>query len=270
MSNSFAFWVTTIALIAFYVADFLLARLLNSLKDDHPELDECSPEETPDLDPLTVINSLQKTAEEMVDYQRRRFRTGEAGGFAADSTATVDVGDIPPMSAPSSHRKSNVMHTIVVLCGIAGPFVVVFEALLPSVFGWCRFDFPVFVEYIGAFAGLASATVYAGRVSHCSSYRDVTRSQWLELMWFRLDFMCLTSIAAFLGTGSWFVTVCLLAVGFYLAYRVMRIEKRVRALQLETQLVRGEVDVERVYVPGTAEAAQALGTAGRQGYDALK
>ncbi|CBH10841.1 hypothetical protein, conserved [Trypanosoma brucei gambiense DAL972] len=273
MELSFAFLLSTVVLIVFYAVDFFFARLLNVLKQDHLELDECSPEESPDLDPVLVVSSLQQTAVEMLEYQRRRFRMDEGKGLSVTPEidpappTTVDVGCLSIAASP--RRSENVVHVVVIICGLVGPFATVCQALFPNAFGWCRFNFPYFVQYIGAFSGVASVSVYTGRVWHCSSYSEVSRKQWLELMWFRLDFMCLTAVAAFLGAGSWVVTICLLAVGFYLAHRVMRIEKRIEALQLETQLVRGEIDVDRVFAPGTAEAARALGTSDRHGYDAL-
>ncbi|AAZ13486.1 hypothetical protein, conserved [Trypanosoma brucei brucei TREU927] len=273
MELSFPFLLSTVVLIVFYTVDFFFARLLNVLKQDHLELDECSPEESPDLDPAFVVGSLKQVAVEMLEYQRRRFHMGETGvpSTAADSdpvpSATVDFCNLP--TAASSHPSENVVHVVVIICGLVGPFATVCQALFPNAFGWCRFNFAYFVQYIGAFSGVASVSVYTGRVWHCSSYSEVSRKQWLELMWFRLDFMCLMSVAAFFGAGSWVVTICLLAIGFYLAYRVMRIEKWMQSLQVETQLVRGEVDVDRVYVPGTVEAAKALGTSEKQGYNAV-
>ncbi|KAG8344426.1 hypothetical protein ERJ75_000352400 [Trypanosoma vivax] len=277
MEESFALLLSTIVLIAFFAFDFFFARLLNMLKQDHPELEECTPEGAPDIDPVAAIDSLKQTAIEMYDYQQQRFgfRDGKiitgvsTSSHPCEGTTTYGTDETTSPPLASQRKTGSALHFVVVVCGFAAPIVTVLQLLWAGAFGWCRFSLPSWIEYVGAFTGLAGVFLYAARVSHCSRFSEVSRQQWLALMWFRLDFMCIVSVAAFLGAGAWVVSLCLLVVGFYLAHRVMRIEKRFNMLQRETQLVRGEVDLEHVHVPGTKEAARALASSDVRGYNAL-
>ncbi|EAN84067.1 hypothetical protein, conserved, partial [Trypanosoma cruzi] len=134
----------------------------------------------------------------------------------------------------------------------------------------CRIILPVWVQYAALIPGLAAVFVFAARTTHVAQYSDVSKQQWILLMWFRLDFMCIMSVVALCGAGAWLVAGCMFAVALYLAHRVMRIEKRLAHLTHETQLVRGEVDIEHVYLPGSEQAERALASSDVQGYNALK
>ncbi|PWV10118.1 hypothetical protein C3747_72g136 [Trypanosoma cruzi] len=82
------------------------------------------------------------------------------------------------------------------------------------------------MQYAALIPGLAAVFVFAARTTHVAQYSDVSKQQWILLMWFRLDFMCIMSVVALCGAGAWLVAGCMFAVALYLAHRVMRIEKR--------------------------------------------
>ncbi|ESL06317.1 hypothetical protein TRSC58_06011 [Trypanosoma rangeli SC58] len=266
MAESLVFFLATIELIFFFTFDFILARILNALKQDHPELEECAPEEAPDLDPIAVVDSLRHTVVEIYDYQHQRF-TRTSGGAMDDAVTGAGIDETPP---PSLYSHGNALYGAVVVCGLAAPVITFLQFVFPTALGWCRFEMPVWLQYLVVIPGLAAAFLFAARTLHVTHYTEVTRQQWILLMWFRLDFMCIMSVVALFGAGGWLIASCMFVVALYLAHRVMRIEKRLAHLTRETQLVRGEVDLEHVYRPGSAEAEQALASSDVQGYSALK
>lgn len=266
MGDSLALFLGTAELLCFFVFDFILARTLNTFKQDHPELEECAPEDVPDVDPVAVMGSLRQTVVEMYDNQQR-WPGGNAEGGPVNDAINPEVVT-PPQPFPCSRK--NVLHSAVVVCGLVAPIVTVLQVLLPGLFGWCRFDVPAWLQYVGVIPGLAAVLVVATRTLRVASLSEISRQQWMLLMWFRLDFMCITSAVAFLGAGSWLVAACMLIVALYLAHRVMRIENRLKYLTHETQLVRGEVDLQHVYPPGSEQARQALASSDVQGYSALR
>ncbi|RNF27330.1 uncharacterized protein Tco025E_00400 [Trypanosoma conorhini] len=266
MAESFTLFLATVELIFFFTFDFVLARVLNALKQDHPELEECAPEDAPDLDPVAVVDSLRHTVVEIYDYQHQRL-TGNAVGAMADAVPGEDFASSPP---PPSYSRGNVLYSAVVVCGLAAPAITFLQFVFPTALGWCRFELPAWLQYIFVIPGLAAVFLFAARTTHVARYTEVTRQQWVLLMWFRLDFMCLMSAVALFGAGGWLVALCMFAVALYLAHRVMRIEKRLAHLTRETQLVRGEVDIEHVYRPGSEEAERALAASDVKGYSALR
>ncbi|ORC84495.1 uncharacterized protein TM35_000441510 [Trypanosoma theileri] len=264
MSDSLAFFLVTIELILFFAFDFLFARVLNTLKQDHPELEECAPEDSPDLDPVAVIDSLRHTVVEVYEHHQQHYT--QVPQQANSTPANVEEVEVRPIS----YVRENALHTTVVICGVVAPVLTVLQFLLPSGFHWCRFDPPPWLQFTGVVPGLAAVMVFAARAMHAGSLMEVSRQQWITLMWFRLDFMLIAAGVALIGAGAWLVALCMSAVALYLAHRVMRIERRLARLTRETRLVRGEVDVQHVYAPGTVEAQRALASSDVEGYNALK
>ncbi|CCW65445.1 unnamed protein product [Phytomonas sp. EM1] len=96
---------------------------------------------------------------------------------------------------------------------------------------------------------------------------EVSKTRWISMMWFRLDFMFIMSVVALFGAGAWLVALCLCSVAVYSVHRLIKMEKHLNKVQRDTQLVRGEVDVSRVLKPGTEESKRATGI--HEGYNAL-
>ncbi|KPI85706.1 hypothetical protein ABL78_5238 [Leptomonas seymouri] len=257
-------------LIIFFTFDFLYARKLNELKNAHPELDDCAPNESPDLDTLAVLDSLTATAVDLYQHERERF-TGVPA--PANTREYVTVDEHGPSATAAAEQPEvfsggkNMMHTLVVVCGVASPALTLLLILMPSAFSWTRFSVPSALSYIAAVPGMAATGLYAVRSYETTRVFDVTKTEWIAMMWFRLDFMFLMAAVALFGLGAWMIGGCLIAVAMYLAHRVMKMEKQLNRVQRHTQLVRGEVDVERVLVPGSAESKKAAGI--NEGYSAL-
>ncbi|KEG06249.1 hypothetical protein DQ04_15031020, partial [Trypanosoma grayi] len=107
MSDSFALLLASVELIVFFTFDFVFARVLNTLKHDHPELEECAPEDSPDLDPVAVIDSLRHTAVELYDHQQQRL-AGGVGEDVGDGSDGLNTAASPPL------HRANVLHNVVV------------------------------------------------------------------------------------------------------------------------------------------------------------
>lgn len=270
MSESLPGVLCFLGLIVFFVADFFYAKKLNEQKNAHPELDDCAPATSPDLDTIAVLDSLTATAVDLYRHERLRF-TGVAApanpneyaavgenGVSEQPAANLDVGDQTGKTA---------MHTIVVVCSIAAPMLTVLLALMPSLFGWTRFRVHSSIAYLAAVPGMATAGFYTVRSYELTRVFDVTKTEWISMMWLRLDAIFVMSAVAFFGVGAWMVAVCMVITAMYLAHRLMRMEKQLNRVQRHTQLVRDEVDVTRVLVPGTEESKRASGI--NDGYSAL-
>lgn len=263
-------------LIVFFAFDFVYAKKLNEQKSAHPELDDCAPTESPDLDTMAVLDSLTATAVDLYQHERERFTgvpapasTREYSSLDDHTTTTAAAttgagGDRPDAL---DHGGKNMLHTLVVVCGVVAPVLTLLLILMPSAFGWTRFGVPNALAYMAAVPGLAATALYAMRSHELTQVYDVTKTEWINMMWFRLDFMFIMAAVAFFGLGAWVITGCLLVVAMYLAHRVMKMEKQLNRVQRHTQLVRGEVDVTRVFVPGSAESKKATGVS--EGYSAL-
>ena len=260
-------------LIIFFCFDFFYAKKLNEQKNAHPELDDCAPTESPDLDTMAVLDSLTTTAVDLYQHERERFTGVPAPANTREYTSIDEQGPSSPGAAAAVRPNAfdqggkNMMHTLVVLCGVVAPLLTLLLILVPSICGWARFSVPAAMAYVAAVPGLAATGLYAMRSYELTQVFDVTKTEWIAMMWFRLDFMFIMAAVALFGLGAWAIAGCLLVVAMYLAHRVMKMEKQLNRVQRHTQLVRGEVDVERVLVPGSAESRKAAVI--NEGYSAL-
>ncbi|GET91290.1 hypothetical protein, conserved [Leishmania tarentolae] len=270
MAESLPGVLCLLGLIVFFIADFFYAKKLNEQKNAHPELDDCAPSTSPDLDTIAVLDSLTSTAVELYHYERRRF-TGVAAPASPSEYAAVGengVNEPPAASLDLTDRTGRtVMHTIVVVCSMAAPALTVLLALMPSLFGWTRFRVHSSIAYLATVPGMAAAGFYAMRSYELTQVFDVTKTEWIAMMWLRLDAIFVMSAVAFFGVGAWVVSGCMVTTAMYLAHRLMRMEKQLNRVQRRTQLMRDEVDVTRVFVPGTEESKKASGI--NDGYSAL-
>ncbi|CAD2213497.1 hypothetical protein AGDE_03040 [Angomonas deanei] len=249
------------SLVIFFAADFFYARFLSSLKSSHPELEEYAPAESPDLDTAAVFDSLTNTATEFYHHQQQRV-SGNLGEYTnPDSQQTFTD------SPASSVFSGNPLHAVVVVCGVVGPVATLLSICFPFLMGWAFWHVPDILAIVVSAPGVAASSLYAIRVYNLCQQLEVSKSEWISMMWFRIDFMFIVAAVAFFGLGGWLLALCLLAVAAYLAHRIMKMEKHMGNVQRQTQLVRGEVDVTRVHIPGSKESRDASGVS--EGYNAL-
>lgn len=242
--------ISCIELTAFYIFDFIFAQALNRYKRDFPELDDCAPEGTPDIDSSGFVRVVANGAMNM--YQ------GGDGGVENHGREELGVSAEPLSLAAAA--GANPVHTVVVVASVLGPLCSVLMTLLPHSASWMAQERPTWLRDIFVALGLALDVLFIARTLSVMRFSEVTKTLWLSLMWFRLDFMLLMAVVALVGFGSIVVGLCLLAVGLYLAQRVMQLEKRLASLQLETQLLREDaMDIDRVLVPGSEESRKAVG-----------
>lgn len=266
INSSMPVFLGLLELVVFFVFDYMYARTLNTYKRNFPELDECAPAESPDLDTVAVLDSLATTAVEF--YQSNRERMSGEPGSGSGAYTSVDP-DSHGAAADSGHgaSRSNPLHAVVVVCGTVAPIATLLLLLFTKLFGWTAFPVPNLLSYVVVCCGAVTVLLYGSRAINVSSYADVTKTQWIAMTWLRLNAMFAMGLVALLGVGAWFVAGCMFAVAFYLAHRVLKMEKHLSCIQRDTQLVRDEVDTSRVFVPGSAESRKAMGI--HEGYSAL-
>ncbi|CCW69638.1 unnamed protein product [Phytomonas sp. Hart1] len=277
MTRNFSTFLGLVELLVFLIFDFIYAHALSSHKNNHPELEECAPQDSPDLDTLKVLDSLAAEVVEIYKYQRHRLTGSNTHySYVENDYVTLEVNPRNPpadglssdgLFAPSPRRPVSALHATVVLCGIAAPIFTLLTLLFPSAFSWAFFVFPTWLSYVFVAPGLGATALYVARVLMLLELVEVSKTQWISMMWFRLDFMFIMSTVAFLGVGAWLVAICILSVSIYSVHRLIKMEKHLNQVQRDTQLVRGEVDVSRVLKPGTAESKKATGII--DGYSAL-
>ncbi|CCW65538.1 unnamed protein product [Phytomonas sp. EM1] len=272
MARNFPNFLGLVELLTFLVFDFLYARALSAHNALHPELEECAPAGSPDLDPVRVFDGLAAAAAEAVEhppptasaflfFSSPKDREG-SGGDGSDGRPTVPSPDANP--APSW----SALHATVVLCGIAAPVLTLLALLFPSAFSWTLLSIPGWFAYLVVAPGLAAAVLYAARVITLLELVEVSKTRWISMMWFRLDFLFIMSGVALFGAGAWLVALCLCSVAVYSVYRLIKMEKHLNKVQRDTQLVRDELDVSRVLKPGTAESKCATDI--HEGYSAVR
>lgn len=265
---SFFVFLGNVELMMFFAADFVFAHTLNNLKLDHPAIDDCSPPQSPDLDAGAILNSLKETANDLYNHEVDRLGRDDAYQ-SIPSSAELESGHMYVEDTPMQTVRGNVLHASVVVCGFLAPLFATLQLLFPDAMNFARFSTPQWLQFLAVVPGMVIVGLYVTRTMRVLLFTDVTKSQWLQLMWFRLDLMCLLAALTLVGMGSWLVSLCMIAVSLYLAHRLLNTEKRLSRAQHTSQLIRREVDLERVYVPGTAEAARALGKDTIMGYQSV-
>lgn len=231
-------YLANLELAAFYVIDFVLAQALNRFKRDHPELDECAPAEAPELDSQGFVNVVAAAAIE-------RYR-----GEASTSSSTADQ---------FAQYNMNPMHFGAVICSVVGPLLSVLAVLLPHGFAWLNLSRSSVLRDVGVCVCTAMLAVYAARTYSILQLPEVTKSLWLSLMWFRIDFMLGVTAVSFVGFGALYISICLLVVSVYLALRLSQLERKLLHVQRDSQLLREEVFTDRVLAPGSEESKKASG-----------
>ncbi|CCW72009.1 unnamed protein product [Phytomonas sp. Hart1] len=242
-----SFW-GLVEVLTFLTFDFIYARSLSRHKNNHPELEECAPSNSPDLDPVGVLDGLTKAAEKPPDHL-----TG-GGVFTLSFTRDQAPSEVLVREGRIGKGFFGVLHAMVVLCGISAPILTLLTLLFPFTFSWTLFSFPVWVSYLVVTPGLGATALYVTRVIMLLELVEVTKTQWISMMWFRLDFIFIMSVVAFIGAGAWLITLCMISVAIYSVYRIIKIEKHLNQLHRDTQLMRGEVDVDTINKSGTVES----------------
>lgn len=259
-------------LVAFYVCDFVLAQALLRFKKEYPELDDCSPEESPDPYRLSE-HWMQQATHAAADMYNNSISDSYRGAHVSGDARNGDAGmserdrlyggaGRPPLVS------QRVAHFAVVVASVFGPLAAALMLFMPHSFQWMTHQRPAWIRDVFVAVGLALDAILIARTAAIVKLPEVSKDYWLSLMWFRLDFMLLVGAVALFGFGAVFVGPCLLCVGGYLAYRMVRLEKRLSSLQSETQLLPEEVmDATRVLVPGSEESKKASGLG--EGYSNL-
>ena len=241
-------FVGCLNLTIFFVADFLFAYVLHRLKQDHPSIDECAPQDGDDIDTVTIITSAINELDHLNQSTGAGAkRTTTSGGT---TTAATDRGLL--------------IHRIVIAASFCAPFFSFLQIIVPHALEWSMFNVPSWLGYLSIIPGLGVALFYASRAIRVSSFHEVSKSQWLSMMWFRLDTMCVMAVVMLLGWGDWLVALCLLAVALYLAHRLLVTEKRLASATKGTQLLREEMDLERLVVEPNGTSDE------RRGYSAVR
>lgn len=248
-------FVGCINLTIFFAADFFFAYVLHRLKQDHPAIDECAPQDGDDIDTVTIISSALNEFGGVSDGSDRRATpkrsTSSGGPAAAALNAATD--------------RALLIHRIVIAASFCAPFFSFLQIIAPRALEWSMFNVPSWLGYLSIIPGLGVALFYASRAIRVSSFHEVSKSQWLSMMWFRLDTMCVMAVVMLLGWGDWLVALCLLAVALYLAHRLLVTEKRLASATKGTQLLREELDLERLVVEPNGSGGD-----DRRGYSAVR
>lgn len=140
------------------------------------------------------------------------------------------------------YNRSQTIHLIVITAAIVAPIVNFLQIVSPLSMSWSMVHVPTWLAYLCTLPGLGLCFLYAARASRVVQYQEVSKAQWLSLMWFRLDVICCFAIFILFGTGNWSVGACLLGVDIYLCRRLLRTEKNLSRLVRATQLLPNEFD----------------------------
>lgn len=275
---NFSYFFSCLELTIFYVFDLYFVQALNRYKREYPELDDCVPPSLPDVDGSEIAKAALMTAHEAAtalgsrsdakdslnaSYMAHKAENpqhsmlmgdGEgAGGASADSIRSLFSSKAAFLSRP--------LHAAVVIASVLGPTLSLLMTLFPHFTMWMGRGRPAWLRDIALMIGLAINVLFIARIRYLQHFSEVSKSMWVSLMWFRLDFMLLMAINAIIGFGAILVGACMLFVDLYLIYRIIRLEKALESQQLETQLLRDDAitQVNHVLVPGSTESKKAVG-----------
>ena len=213
------FSVGCIEFVTFFVADYYIAYTLNKLKEQHPAIDACAPE---DDEPATVDAD---------------------GSGAAQSNAYSAASMIATSVTGTPIANGSRVHALVVGLAVAAPFFLFLQIVAPSSVAWTMWNVPSALSYLVIIPGLGLAIFYALRAMRVAEIGDeVTKSSWMAVMWFRLDVICAMATVMLLGWGDWLVAACLYGVDLYLAQRLLATERRLVRATRSTQLLREDLD----------------------------
>eukprot|EP00796_Vickermania_ingenoplastis_P001693 gene1693-1055_t len=196
---------------------------LNRFKQDFPEIEDCAPSESPDVDAEQLARGIASAA---VD-QYSTYTNRHAGADGSDAFQLSHVVGL---------ARRNLVHTATVFASIIGPVYATLALVFPSSMGMA-WDSASWIRDVSVAVGLAIVLLFTARTIVVNRMREVTRAGWISLMWFRLDFMLILGIIALFGLRMVPVGICMTTVGLYLAHRMALLEKRLSSQQTDTQLL---------------------------------
>ena len=227
MSDGVVRFVGCIDMIVFFVSDFFFAYVLHQLKKDHPVIDDCAPDQgTREVDTIAVLSFMNNPTGATRGGDDDDLDSGRGGGRSG--------------GASSIQSREDVIHKLVVVASFSAPIFSFLQVVSPTTLAWSQFAVPVWLGYLTMVPGLGVVMFYASRATRVSHFEEVSKAQWLSMMWFRLDIICVMATIFLLGWGDWLVAACLYAVALYLAHRLMITEKKLVSVTSKTQLVRDE------------------------------
>ncbi|CUG89900.1 transmembrane protein, putative [Bodo saltans] len=256
-------FVGCVNLVAFFISDFYFAYVLHQLKQDHPSIDECSPggNDDEEMDAMAVMSTLQKTVQDLA--------AGTSLGVAASIGRRMEEGDRSNYDSLSpAKERSKLIHKFVIIASFAAPIFGFLQIMAPIAMSWSMFEVPTWLGYLSVIPGLGVCMFYASRALRVANFEDVSKSQWLAMMWFRLDMMCVMGVVMLLGWGDWLLALCLFVVALYLAHRLLVTERRLSAELKNTQLIREEINLETL--KPTASSLSGGVESANKGYDAIR
>ena len=229
--------------LLFFVTDFYMAYLLQNLKRNHPTIEEVSP---PPFD--EVVSTLRS---EGVEGDEEMDAANEPAGLHTGSTLrrgwqfrtgnrTVDAF-LKRLEMKSEKDKNFVVQLFVMLVSCFAPLLCFLQMVVPKSVGWTMFGVPDWLSYITVFPALGVAGFYLMRTYRIGNVLEVSRGQWISLMWFRLDIICVVATLMLLGWGDWLVSLCLYVIDVYLAQRLLFTERRLVSTAGGSQLLPDDV-----------------------------
>lgn len=282
---TFAYFFSCLELTVFYVFDLYFVQALNRYKREYPELDDCAPQSLPDVDGNEITRAAFVAAQGAANVLNTRNDTQLCSGDNPNSRDAenpqnyVKMGEgrsgssadsVPSLFSSKAAFFARPLHAFVVIASMVGPICAFLMTLFPHFTLWMSQDRAGWLRDIAVMIGLAIDILFIARIRYVQNFAEVSKSMWVSLMWFRLDFMLLMAINAIVGFGAILVGMCMLVVDLYLIYRLMKVEKALESEQLETQLLRDDAmtQVNDVLVPGSVESRKIAGV--DSGYTALQ
>eukprot|EP00796_Vickermania_ingenoplastis_P001692 gene1692-1054_t len=201
-------------LFMFFVVDFVLSEKLDRLKQELPEIDDCSPTEVPELD----LGKLGRSFASVVVRMLKRYVPRRGGDPDRCSLITHDLEALLHFIVTHS-----LLHSTAVIASIVGPMCPAFMLVH---LGRCSCDDMNSFHRVGLWVSFAVVVVYSIFAIYLENITTVRKSDWFSFMRFRLDAMLIVGAVTFFWLWKFLVGGCLITVGLYLSYRQTLLEKR--------------------------------------------
>lgn len=263
MSDPVVRFLGCLNLAVFFTSDFFFAYVLHQLKRDHPSIDDCAPDQgTREVDTIAILSFMNNPTNS--DGAGRGGGGGAGGGGMGSRRGDID-NDMELGASRAGKGREDIIHKLVIVASFCAPIFSFLQVVAPGSLTWSLFAVPSWLGYMCMVPGLGVAMLYASRATRVYNFSEVSKAQWLSMMWFRLDMMCVMSTIFLLGWGDWLVSMCLYAVALYLAHRLMVTEKKLVHVSSVTQLVRDDINVRTDLAPTAASSS----SPSLKGYDSI-
>ena len=229
--------IGSIACVLFFVADFYIAYTLNVIKQNHPAIDDAAPDDDDDV-AAGVHVDVGGSGRLGAHSSSGSGMDGPIGG--PQTLAVLSLIAQTVTGSPSITGRKQRVHVAVVAAAMAAPFFCLLQILAPASMRWSMFHTPAWLQFLCIVPGLGLSMVYALRAHRVSDVGELSKTQWLAVMWFRLDVGCAFAAILLLAWGDWVVAACLLVVDIYLAQRLLATEKKLVHAVRGTQLLPDE------------------------------